>query len=96
MYQRASGLPTLKLLEATYVGLDGCFTKIKVKIADNGEVKEGFFLFENDGRDFEVEGDLDRQEVFDNMDSLIWDEEPMKLLEKEVAKGKKAYEQQGR
>ena len=83
----------MKLLKAEYVSFDGCFTKIKVKL-DNG--KEGFFLFENDGRDFEVEGDLDRQEIFDNQEALMHCDEAWQILKPELAKGTEAYELEGR
>ena len=42
-----------------------------MKIEDGVSLKECVFFIENDGRDFEVEGDLSRAEVVANMDELI-------------------------
>lgn len=83
----------MKILEATYAGLETPFTKVKVKVDFNGTVKNGFFLFENDGRDFDVEGDITYEEVFAHVEDLYSDE-AMALLEPALSEGTKAYEEQ--
>jgi hypothetical protein len=50
----------VKLVECEYKGLeDGIWTKVRVKGVLDGRTIEGTMLFENDGRDIELEDGLE-------------------------------------
>jgi len=81
----------MKIVSATYAGLERPFTKVKVAVQfEDGTVDEGTILFENEGRDIDFEGfkDGDRvSEAFPDLDEADWDK-----IEKPVKEGMVEYD----
>lgn len=77
----------MKIVEANFVGLeDEIWTKVAIKLDDG---REGFLLFENEGRDVEVESEsFDHSELFKGG---VFDD--MEILEGPIADGCRAYEE---
>ena len=79
----------MKLVKADYVGLvDGIWTKVAIELEDG---RKGVILFENDGRDIEIESeDFTYHEL---ADPLFNSDENMSILESAIAEGTRAYEE---
>ena len=84
----------MKLLTAKYEGLttQGNFSIIAVTIEnEQGRVQSGKLMFENDGRDLDVEG-LDAEYVTAHIEDVYGDDAQLAMLEAELEKGSKDYD----
>jgi len=81
----------MRLTNCEYVGLDDCFSRVKIEGVIKGRNVTGFMLCENDGRDIDFESeDFNPEDV--DMEELWADDHSIKLLEPELQKGMEEYD----
>jgi len=87
----------MELVRAQYVGLDGedLWIKVAVDLKIGSRIRHGFLLFENDGRDLEIEGELEPFSTLimgPGLEAIYKDPEQENLLVAELEKGREALE----
>lgn len=85
----------MKLISVKSTGVDNGWNTLDVTVEVDGKQYSGKLLFEIDGRDAEIEGDLLKlEEVGDGFWNQFWDmgNEAVKKIEDELAKGDPASE----